>query len=145
MTKTKFGLSTGLTAAIIFMLAIITEFVNDQFIFAAPFVALVAFVLLKEEDLWLKACAVKAVLIVIVFTLVPFLFSFINDFLYFLNFFLKFAGINIQDGFDIMGFIKSIIYVFEKIFLILLALVALKGKTIKVPVIDNIIAKHLSR
>jgi len=143
MNKTKLGMSNCLVAAIIFMLAIITEFVDAGFLFAIAFVGLVAFVLIKEEDMWLKACAVKAVLIVLVFTLVPYLFGYVNDLLEFINFFLQFADISITDGFGIMGFLRNIISVFEKIFLLILAIFALKGKTIKIPVVDNMLAKHL--
>lgn len=143
MNKTKLGISTGMLAAIIFLLAIVTEFVNGGTVFALAFVLAVAYVLYKEEDMWLKACAVKAVCVVLIFTLVPFFFGFVDDIMKFINFFLQFADTEIHDGFGIMSFIINIINVVEKVFLLLLALLAFKGKTIKLPVIENMIAKHL--
>lgn len=145
MNKSKLGMSLGMTAGLVFLLAILVEFVNSSsWVFSIPFIVLVAYILYKEEDLWLKASALKAVFVVIFFTLVPFAFSFVNDILAFLNFFLQFADIYITDGWGIMSFISNIIYVVEKIFLIMLALSAFKGKTIKLPVIDKMINKHLN-
>ncbi len=144
MNKTKLGISTCMEAGLVFLLAIVTTFISSSWVYAMPFVLLVAFVLYKEEDLWLKASALKAVFLVIALLLVGFMFGFVNDLLAFINFFLQFADIHITDGFGIMAFITNIIDVIAKIFLLILAISAFKGKTIKLPVIDNMIGKHLS-
>lgn len=145
MNKTKLGISNCMVAGIIFLLALITSFYSTAVIFAWPFVLLVAYVLLKEDDLWLKASAIKAVLVVLLFILVPILFSFVNNILEFINFFLKIAEATlIQDGWGIIDFFKMLFDIVEKVFLLLLALFAFKGKTIKIPVVDNMIRKHLS-
>lgn len=145
MNKTKLGISNCMVAGIIFLLALITSFYSTAIIFAWPFVLLVAYVLLKEDDLWLKASAVKAVLVVLLFILVPILFSFVDNILEFINFFLKIAEATpIQDGWGIISFFEMLFNIVEKVFLLLLALFAFKGKTIKIPVVDNMIRKHLS-
>lgn len=143
MNKTKLGVSTNLMAAIVFLLAIVTRFVSNDMSLALAFVVVAAYILLKEDDLWLKSCVVKAVLILLVFWLVPFFFSFVTDLFQFLNFFLKFADFTLWDKFGIMAFIQNIVFVFEKIFLLILAIKAFSGKTVKIPVIDNMVAKHL--
>ncbi|MBQ2745873.1 MAG: hypothetical protein IJF37_09735 [Lachnospiraceae bacterium] len=142
--KTKLGISTCMTAGLVFLLAIVTTFVSSSWVYAMPFVLLVAYVLYKEEDLWLKASALKAVFLVIFLVLVSFLFGFVYDLLDFINFFLQFADINIVDGFGIISFFTNIIDVIGKIFLLILAISAFKGKTVKLPLIDNMINKHLS-
>lgn len=43
-----------------------------------------------------------------------------------------------------MNFFEMLFDIVEKVFLLLLALFAFKGKTIKIPVVDNMIRKHLS-
>ena len=145
MYKTKLGLSNCMVAGIIFLLSLITSFYSASIIFAWPFVLLVAYVLLKEDDLWLKASAVKAVLVVLLFILVPVLFSFVNNFIEFINFFLKIANTTpIADGWNIIGFFEMIFDIIEKIFLLILSFLAFKGKTVKLPIIDNMIRKHLS-
>ncbi len=144
MNKTKLGISTCMTAGIVFLLAIAITFVNSSWVFAMPFVLLVAYVLYKEEDLWLKASTLKAVFVVIFLLLVDFFFGFVFDLMAFINFFLQFADISITDGFGIVSFFTNIIEVVGKIFLLVLAICAFKGKTIKLPLIDNMINKHLS-
>ena len=144
MNKTKLGISSCMEAGLVYLLAIVTTFVSSSWVYAMPFVLLVAFVLYKEEDLWLKANALKAVFLSITVILVTFMFGFVNDILAFINFFLQFADIRINDGFGIMAFITNIIDVVCKVFLLILSLTAFKGKTIKIPVIDNMIGKHIS-
>jgi uncharacterized membrane protein len=61
----------------------------------------------------------------------------------FLNFFFQFADFRLYDKFAIIPFITTIIDVLEKLFLLLLAIKALKGQTVKVPVVDDMVAKHL--
>lgn len=143
MNKTKLGVSTNLLGAIVFLLAIVTTFVTSDMSLAFAFVLVAAYILWKEEDLWLKGCVIKAALIILVFMLVPFLFGFVNDVFEFLNFFFQFADFRLWDKFGIMPFIQNIIMVFEKIFLLILALKAFKGQTVKVPVVDDMVAKHL--
>lgn len=143
MNKTKLGVSTGMLAAIVFLLAISVEFVNDSFFFGVGLILVVAYILCKEEDLWLKASAVKAVVIVLIFSLVPFLFGFAYDIIYSLDFVLQFANTHIRDEFKIIEFCICIIKDVEKVLLLILAILAFKGKTIKIPVIDNMIAKHI--
>ena len=143
MNKTKLGISTNLMAAFVFALAIVFTYVNSGFAIGLLLFATVAYVLCKEEDVWLKSCVVKAVVVMIVFMFVPFFFSFVDDLFAFLNFFFQFAKFTLYDKFNIMAFLMNIIDVFQKIFLLLLALMALKGKTIKVPFVDSMISKHI--
>ena len=144
MYKTKLGLSNCMVAGIIFLLALFVEF-NSLTMYMWPFILLVAYVLTKEEDLWLKASAVKAVMIILAFSLIPFAFSFVWDIIEFINFFLGIAEeMPVTDGFGIMGTVQMLCEIVEKIYLFLLAIFAFKGKTVKVPVIDGIIRKHIS-
>ncbi len=144
MNKSKLGISTCMTAGLVFLLAIIVEFVNTSWVFTIPFVMLVAFILYKEEDLWLKASTLKAVLIVLLFTLISFFFGFVYDLFDFINFFLQWIPFRLEDSIGVISWLKTIIFVFEKIFLLILAIMSFKGKTIKLPLIDNMIAKHIN-
>ncbi|NLL93891.1 MAG: hypothetical protein GX225_07145 [Clostridiales bacterium] len=145
MYKTKLGLSNCMVAGIIFLLALVTNFMSASIIFAWPLVLLVAYVLLKEEDLWLKASAVKAVLVVLLFMMIPICFSFVNNIIQFINFFLGIAEATpIRDGWGVIAFFEMLFDIAEKIFLGLLAIMAFKGKTIKLPIVDGLIRKHLS-
>ena len=79
MNKTKLGISTNMLAVITFLIAISIEFVSSSYLLSMGFVVLAAYILYKEEDIWLKSCVIKAILIMLVFSLVPFFLSFIDD------------------------------------------------------------------
>ncbi len=144
MPKTKLGVSTGLVAALGFFLALINVFASNSMIFSLPLVILVAYVLYKEEDVWLKAQVLKAALIVIFFIVIRVLFGFVDNVLDFTNFFLAIAKVTkIADGFNIIGFFVNILDVIEKILLLVLGFAALGGKTVRIPVVENILQKNL--
>ena len=143
MNKTKLGLSTNLVAAFVFALALVFTFVNTGMVIGLALLVTVAYVLVKEDDMWLKSCVIKAVAVMIAFMFVTFAFSFVYDIMDFLNFFFQFAKFRLYDKFGIMAFIQNIVYVFEKLFLLLLAIKALKGQTVKIPVVDKMVAKHI--
>lgn len=143
MNKTKLGLSTNLVAAFVFALALVFTFVNTGMVIGLALLVTVAYVLVKEDDMWLKSCVIKAVAVMIAFMFVTFAFSFVYDIMDFLNFFFQFAKFRLYDKFGIIPFIMIFVDAFQKLFMLLLTLKALKGSTIKVPVVDNMIAKHL--
>lgn len=143
MNKTKLGVSTNLLAAFVYALAIVISFVNTSMALILTLTATVAYILLKEDDMWLKSNAVKAVAVIILFMLAHFLVGFADDIMALLNFFLDFADFKLYDKFKIITFIKNILYVTEKIFLLMLSLKAVKGQTVKVPVVDKLISQHI--
>lgn len=144
MSKTKLGLSTGLVAAMFFLLLMMSVFISTS-LFALPALVLGAYVLYKEEDLWLKASVVKGFLLVAFVFFISICLGYVGDFLSFINFFLGIAETEqLRDGFGIISWIENIIRIIEKIFLMLLTISAFKGKTVKLPLIDKIIVKHIS-
>lgn len=141
--KTKLGLSAELTAALFLLLLLGTVFTGSSlFMYAA--IVLGAYVLFKEEDLFLKGTVVKGVLLVLFVTFINLCLNYVDNLLEFINFFMGIAKTeSINDGFGIVSWIQLIIRIVEKIILMLLAVFAFKRKTVKLPVIDNIINKHL--
>ncbi len=143
MIKTKLGLSNCLVAAMFYFFISITLFMNTS-VFALPTLVLGGYVLAKEDDVWLKASVIKGIFLAVFVSIIVLILFFSNDIINFINFFLRIAKVTqINDGFGITNWFKEIIYVIEKIFFILLAFMALGGKTIKLPVIDNVIMKHI--
>ena len=141
--KTKLGLSVELTSALFLLFLLGTVFVgNSLFMYAA--IVLGAYVLVKEEDLFLKGTVIKGVLLVLFVTFINLCLGYSDNLIEFINFFLRIANAGyIQDGFGIVKWLQLIIYDIEKILLMLLAVFALKKKSITLPVIDKIINKHL--
>ncbi len=143
MIRTKLGLSNSLVAAIFYFFLFLSVFYNSG-LFALPALVLGAYVLYKEEDLWLKASVVKGTLLIIFVAFICLCIGYIDDILSFINFFLNIAETDIlRDGYGIIKWVKDIIYVIAKIIFMILSLLAFGGKTIKLPIIDKIIVKHI--
>lgn len=143
MQQTKLGISVGLLAALAFFTAL----------FAGVNVALfllVGYILMVEENPWLRRSAVKAVVIVFIFAvvsaiwnLIPEIFEYIGKIAY------LFDGSLEGDFFDFLyykldSFVEGTLYLAEKILLLILGIKALSQKTLIIPAIEKIINKHIN-
>ena len=133
---TRLGLSTCLLAAIVFLFGMSGGIMVTAIA--------VGYVLLFEEDKWLKRAAVKAIVLVLGFVLVDHLVSFLPNMLNYLN-----SIVNLFNGYINFGVIRKIFDVLGTTvsyarYLVFLAMVilALSGKTIPVPFVDGLIDKH---
>lgn len=137
MQKTKLGVSVGILGACIYFLALFGSY--------TPTILLAGYVLLREENEWLKKCAVKAVAVMITISVAINVFELIPDVIFWIN--SIFATIGLGFGYS---FITSVIGVFtgglsivKTCVLLLLGLTALNQGTIKVPVVDKMIEKYM--
>lgn len=138
--KSKLGISLGLLSACIFFVALLSNYI--------PLLLLVGYVLLREDNLWLKQNAVKAVVIVVLVDLVSALIGFIPDTIGLINEVIGlFNGdsINVPILNQIISLVKSVLFYGEKVLLVLLGFMSLKMGFVKIGFIDNIIAKHMSQ
>ena len=143
MVRTKLGISNCLEAGVFYLLMTVSIFYSSA-VFALPALVLGGFILYKEDDIWLKASAVKGILLAAFVGLISVCFGFTDNFLEFINFFLRIAKeMPISDGYQITGWFMNMVFVLEKILFILLTFMAFAGKTVKIPVIDGIIMKHI--
>lgn len=137
MQKTKLGISVGLLGAAIYFMGLFSGYL-------IVFV-LAGYVLLCEENSWLRKCAVKAVFVMAVFSLtvavlnlVPDIFSFIN------NIFSMFGGsFYVPFISNLINAIVVALNFIEKLLMIGLGVKALNQGTIAVPVIDKLISKYM--
>lgn len=137
--KTKIGISAGAYAAFTFLMALWGGWI--------PLTIAVGFVLIFESNEWLRATVVKAVALLVCFSLltvflniIPHLFSLINSAIRIFNG----EGISTTKLDQIISFLSNIIGILERVFFLLLALFALKMKTIRIGFIDNFVQKHLT-
>ncbi len=137
MEKTKLGISTALTAAILYCLGLFSGI--SVLTFAA-----IAYVLIKEEDKWLKKAAVRVAVLLFVFPLINVALGFVPDVLEVINQTLYIFSSGFDDSIvsDIVNIIKNIFYILKYILYILLAIAALLHKDSKVPVVDSVIDKN---
>lgn len=146
MNKTKLGISTGLLAAFAYFSGCFSGYLLLFFI--------AGYVLLKEEDEWLKKNVVKAALLMVVFSvatgvlgLVPDLFDWLNSGFSILGFSLygiPFVGTFLLSKLTaLISFIIGAVNIVEVVAFLLLGFSALKQKDIKISPIDKMIEKYM--
>lgn len=136
MNKIKLGVSAGLAGAAVYFLGTVS---------LIPAFLLAGYILLFEDNDWLKYQAVKAIVIVVVFGAINVGLNCIDDVFYVLN---QVVGIvikdvNIQVPFGLTGILSTLCSMFKNILLILSGMNALNFKTIYAGGIDNLVSKNM--
>ena len=98
---------------------------------------LAGYVLLVEDNQWLRLSAVKAVAVYLFFTFVIQAVGYVPDVLGIISD----AG-NLFNAY-IVTLVKDLIYLAEKIFLMVLGVKALNQGTVAVPFVDKLVVKYL--
>ena len=137
MQKTRLGISAGLLGAAIYFVGLFSGYLVA--------VVLTGYVLLFEENSWLRKSAVKAVsvmalfsLLITVLNLVPNAISFINDFTSIFG-----GSLYIEFLSNLISAAVAALNIIEKLLMIGLGVKALNQGTIAVPVVDNLISKYM--
>ncbi|MCM1187824.1 MAG: hypothetical protein NC541_00830 [bacterium] len=135
MQKTKLGVSVGVLGAAAFFLGLFSG--------SLAAVILTGYILLREENVWLRKSAVKAVALLIVFALFNTVLGLIPDVISFINSILSIFG-----GSFYISVVSNIIYMLRNglelirtVLFLLLGLKALNQGTVRVPVIDSLVDK----
>lgn len=137
MEKTRLGISVGLLGAIAYVLTGFSGYV--------PALLIAGYVLLFEENEWLKRSCVKAVVLAVCFTLIVGAIGLIPDLLSWVS-----STVTLFDGSFNYSQVNTVISLFtralniiEDCLFILLAVKALKQGNLSVPVVDEMIDKHI--
>lgn len=135
--KTKLGISVAMMAAGTYLLGLFSGYL--------ALVLIAGYVLLCESDEWLKKSVVKALVITVVFSVISAVIGFIPNAISIVDDLVSIFGGNFSILFlsRIVTFINTVLSVFEKLLMLALALLAFDNKTIKLPVIDSFIEKHM--
>ena len=136
--KTKLGISTTAYAAGVFLLALFGGYI--------PLIIAAGYVLIAEEDMWLKKTVVKAFVLQVAFSLLALLVNAIPTLMAFLNsIFLLFNGnfsfIFVSRFFAILD---EALDICRDVVLVVSAFFALKEKTLSIGFIDRFVEKHFS-
>jgi len=139
MQKTRLGISIGLLGAAVYLAALLGGYI--------PLILLAGYVLLFEENPWLKRSAVKAAVIVFSFALLTAIIGFIPDIIsFFNNLFIVFHGkFSIPVVTNIVNFINTVLAITQKVILIALALKALTQGWLHIKFFDKLIGKHMDQ
>lgn len=137
MQKTKLGLSVGFLGAILCFSGMCMGYTAT--------ILLAGYVILMESEPWLKATAVKVMSIMVVFSVFVTGIGLIPDAIGLLNYFVALFG----GSFSVL-FLSNLVYLLQEILLfaenlmfLAMGLKALKMDTINVPIVDNLITKHM--
>lgn len=139
MQKTRFSISVGMLAAAIYFTGLFSGYLVA--------VLMVGYVLLFEENEWLKRSAVKMLVLMIFFSFFTTILNLIPNAIEIINsIFSAFGGYftsNLLNG--IVTAIVGILNFIEKILFLMLGVKALNQGTIAVPFVDRMIEKYMIR
>ena len=135
--KTKLGISVTMLAAVAYLLGLFTGNV--------ALLLIVGYVLICETDEWLKKSVVKALVISLAFSVISAVIGFIPNAISLVDDLFNIFGGSFSIAFisRIINLINNVLGVFEKLLMLGLAAMAASNKTIKLPVIDDIIDKNM--
>ena len=138
MEKTKLGISVGLFGALLYAIGLWGGYFLT--------IAAVAYVLIREESAWLKQTAVKALALTFLFPLISVVIGFIPDLVNLV------AGVmslfnepcDMEIVIEIENILRSILNIAEYVIFVLLGIFALGKKTIRLPLVDAAVEKHVN-
>lgn len=137
MQKTKLGLSVGLLGAIFFFVGFFGGYLVT--------ILMAGYILLVEDNAWLKRVTVKGVVLMLFFSVVAALVNFIPNIMGFIDeifrifngsFYLSFVS-------NIINVLLTILNLTEKVLFLLLGFKALKQETVIIPALDAFVSKYM--
>ncbi len=137
MQKTKLGISVGLLGAAIYFTSLFSGYLVPAI--------LTGYVLLFEENDWLRKNAVKAVALMVFFSFIVVVINLIPNAISFIDYIASIFGGNVYIAFisNLVNAITSAIDIIEKVLFIGLGLKALNQGNISFPVVDKLINKYM--
>lgn len=138
MEKTKLSIPTTVVAAIACLFALYGGYLITA--------VLVGYVLLKEENAWLKKFCIKIFVLMLAFSLASTALNLIPNLLELLNSLLQIFDdyINLDIIYRIFNFFSQALNLFEVVLFILMAIFALSGKDVKFAPVDKFLDKYIA-
>lgn len=134
MQKTKLGLSVGLVGAALYFLGL--------FSFIPAFL-LAAYVLLLEENQWLKRAAVKMVAVLIGFFLLGLAIDFVDEIFAVINVFAGWFDGSVSVPLRLTYLLDYILWIVKTVVMVMLGFKALKLGSVSVGPIDKIVDSNM--
>lgn len=137
MQKTKLGISVGLLGAVIYFMGLFSGFLVT--------ILLAGYVLLCEENEWLRKSAVKAVFVSVFFSVLSAVVTLLPDAVGVIDSLVSIFGGSVYIAFvsNLVSAVLSVLNIVEKVLLLGLGLKALNQGTIAVPVVDKLIDQYM--
>jgi uncharacterized membrane protein len=137
MQKTRLGIPVGLLGATIFFVCFFGGYTSS--------IILVGYVLLFEENAWLKRSAIRGAALLLGFSVLSALIGLIPNAITLINSVFNVFGGNFYISFvtNVINVINNFLNVAERILFILLGIKALNQGTVKIPVIDSLVSRYM--
>lgn len=135
MQKSKLGISVALVGAALYFSGLFSGYL--------AIIILAGYVLLMEENVWLKKAAVKSVALLMFFSIILAVIGLIPGLIGFIDDILNIFGGSFHISFltNIINMLRSGINLIQIVLFLILGLKALNQGTIPVPVIDKMVDK----
>jgi len=136
MEKTRIGISVGLFGAALYFMGLVS---------VIPLVLMAGYVLLFEPNVWLKKTAVKAVAVIVFFSILSALAGLVSNttsFVYDLVGLFR-GSVDMMEINRIVSLCRTAISFLQTIFLLMLGVKALGQGSIRFGVVDGAIEKHM--
>lgn len=135
MQKSKLGISVALVGAALYFSGLFSGYL--------AVIILAGYVLLMEENVWLKKAAVKSVALLMFFSIILAVIGLIPSLIGFIDDILNIFGGSFHISFltNIINMLRSGINLIQIVLFLILGLKALNQGTIPVPVIDKMVDK----
>lgn len=137
MLKTKLGISIALVGAAMYFLGMFS------FI---PAVLLAGYVLIAEENEWVKRQAARMIGVVLLFGLLSIAIGWIDEIIGMLNIVVRWFNdeVYLKVPGNLTGLLQYIISIAKDVFLLVMGIMALGMKSIKFPLVDKLLDKFMS-
>lgn len=138
MQKTKLGISVGLLGAIVCFAAFFSGYLAA--------IVLMGYILLFESNEWLRKIAVKAVVILVAFSVLDAVVGLIPDAIDLIDSLFGIFGKSFSIGFlsSLVSLVRNALDILEKLIFLVLGFKALSQGSVAVGPIDGIVDKNLS-
>ncbi|MCM1539095.1 MAG: hypothetical protein NC254_11950 [bacterium] len=136
MLKTKLGISIALVGAAMYFLGVLSF---------TPAVLLAGYVLIAEQNEWLKRQAAKMIGVVVVFGLLSIAVGWIDDVVSILNIIVRWfdKDVYLSVPANLTSLCQYIISVVKEVFLLVMGFMALGMKNVKLGVVDKQLDKFM--
>ena len=137
MQKTKLGISVGLLGAALFLSCLFGGYTIA--------IILAGYILLFEENVWLKKATVKGVALMFGFAFISSVIYLIPNAITFIDSICNVFGGDFYISFvsNVIDVIDNVLGIAEKLLFIVLAIKAFNQGTVKIPVIDSLVNKYM--
>ena len=135
--KTRLGISVGMAAAATYFAALFGGY--------TVLTLFVGYILLVEDNAWLKRVTVKGVVLMLFFSVLAALINFIPNIVDLIDSLLRIFknDFYIPVISNIINFILTVLNVTEKVLFLILGFKALKQATIVIPPLDSFVGKYM--